>query len=73
MRLIELTFKNYFEPDAPIINTVYVAPDSVASVMAWYGSYYAGDPYVVYANGREVQKDANGEIEPIVIDLEVVK
>jgi len=40
---------------------------SVASIMAWYGSYFAGDRYTVALNGRNILMDLNGEpVGPIV-------
>jgi hypothetical protein len=40
---------------------VNVCRDSVASLMAWYGAYYAGDTYTVSYDGRNVPMDQNGE------------
>lgn len=34
---------------------------SIAPIMAWYGSYYAGDRYTVAFNGRNIPLDLNGE------------
>lgn len=35
---------------------------SMRMIMAWYGAYYAGDDYKVYANGIELIIDQNGEL-----------
>ncbi|WP_439538723.1 hypothetical protein [Sphingomonas sp.] len=35
---------------------------SIAPIMAWYGAYYAGDRYAVYADGVKLAKDHNGEL-----------
>lgn len=34
--------------------------DSVASVMDWYGAFYAGDRYTVTVDGRNAPMDPNG-------------
>ena len=35
---------------------------SIASIMAWYGAYFAGDRYKVSVDGKRVQMDQNGEL-----------
>ena len=71
-RIIKLTFTNYYdEYDEPRVDTVFVSQDSVSSVMQWYGGFFAGDPYIVTANGREVPQDINGEFMAPIIDGEV--
>lgn len=56
--MIELKFVN---SDArPKTTVLHVAPDSIASIMDWYGAYYAGDRYAVYADGVKLPKDQNG-------------
>lgn len=39
-----------------------VGKDMIRNVMAWYGSYFAGDRYRVEINGEVVKKDQNGEL-----------
>ena len=41
---------------------VHVSKDSIAPVMAWYGSYFSGDRYAVFVDGTNVPKDQNGEL-----------
>ena len=41
---------------------------SVASIMCWYGSHYAGDEYRVYFDGKRVRHDQNGDALPLVIE-----
>ncbi len=38
-----------------------VSRESVPHIMAWYGSYSAGDRYTVTYDGRNVPMDLNGE------------
>ena len=45
----------------PHNETVEVARESVAKVMTWYGSHFAGDRYTVAYDGRNVPMDINGE------------
>lgn len=45
--------------------------DGVEEIMAWYGSYYAGDDYEVFLDGDKLDIDPNGELEPVVIEGEV--
>ena len=55
----ELMFFNY---DATPREVKFnISPDGIDVVMAWYGSYYAGDRYNVVVNGKRVEKDQNGE------------
>lgn len=39
-----------------------VSEGSVTHIMAWYGSYFAGDRYTVTLDGRNVSMDQNGEM-----------
>ena len=59
----KLTFMN---ADAKPRNvTVTVSDDSVAHIMAWYGSHHVGDRYTVAYDGRNVAMDHNGlPLEP---------
>lgn len=41
---------------------VHVSAASIGPVMAWYGSYFAGDQYTVFVDGAKVRKDHNGEL-----------
>jgi hypothetical protein len=61
--MIELRFVN---SDArPKVATVRCDTASMPQVMAWYGAYFAGDRYAVYADGEKLVKDRNGElVEP---------
>lgn len=59
-KLAELKFVN---SDArPKTTVLQVSTASIAPVMAWYGAYYAGDRYAVYADGEKMPKDQNGEL-----------
>lgn len=54
---------NFVNQDAtPKEVHLQVSTDSIASVMAWYGAYYAGDRYSVFVDGKKVEKDQNGEL-----------
>lgn len=56
--MIELKFVN---SDArPKAATVRCDTASIGPIMAWYGAYYAGDRYAVYADGEKLAKDLNG-------------
>lgn len=56
--LVSLKFVN---SDArPKVAEVSCAPESIAQIMAWYGAYYAGDRYAVYAGDEKLSKDRNG-------------
>ena len=58
--MIELRFVN---SDAkPKVATIRCDTMSMPLVMAWYGAYYAGDRYAVYADGEKLAKDQNGEL-----------
>ena len=59
-KLVELKFVN---SDArPKTTVLQVSTASIAPIMAWYGAYYAGDRYAVYADGEKMPKDQNGEL-----------
>lgn len=58
--MIELKFVN---SDArPKVTTVRCDTASIASIMAWYGAFFAGDRYAVYADDLKLPKDQNGEL-----------
>ena len=58
--MIELKFVN---SDAkPKVTTVRCDTASIGPIMAWYGAYYAGDRYAVYADDQKLAKDRNGEL-----------
>jgi len=60
--MIELKFVN---SDAkPKVSTVRCDTASMGQIMAWYGSYFAGDRYAVYADDQKLAKDHNGELLP---------
>ena len=59
MTLRTLVFSN---ADAtPKNQTIKCATESVAPIMAWYGSFFAGDRYTVSLDGRNVKIDGDGE------------
>lgn len=61
--MVELRFDNL---DAtPKTTTIRCDSASIAPVMAWYGAFYAGDRYSVYADGVKLKKDRNGELAPL--------
>ncbi|SDR10422.1 hypothetical protein [Pseudovibrio sp. Tun.PSC04-5.I4] len=55
------------EIDKPEI--VQCSRSSMAKVMAWSRSQYAGDDYQVFANSKLVPTDFNGELIPPQIEL----
>lgn len=58
--MVELKFVN---SDArPKETVLQVSTASITPIMAWYGAYYAGDRYAVYADGKKLPKDKNGEM-----------
>lgn len=58
--MVELKFIN---SDAiPKVATVRCDADSIPQIMAWYGAFYAGDRYAVFADGEQMAKDQNGEL-----------
>ncbi len=58
--MVELKFVN---SDArPKVATVRCDTTSIALIMAWYGSHFAGDRYAVYADDVKLPKDRNGEL-----------
>lgn len=73
MKIKVLRFVNYYhEYDEPIEHEIMLhAEQGHDDIMAWYGAYYAGDPYDVFINGRKISKDINGEPEAKIIDGEV--
>ena len=57
--MIDLVFSN---ADATPKNVkIQCAAESVPHIMAWYGSYFAGDRYTVTQDGRNVPMDQDGE------------
>ncbi|MGH0003493.1 hypothetical protein ACQU0X_25745 [Pseudovibrio ascidiaceicola] len=64
--MISLEFVNS-EIDEPEV--VQCARSSMATIMAWYGSHYAGDDYLVFAHGKLEPTDFNGEPIPAQIEL----
>lgn len=57
-RVHELKFIN---ADAtPRECVLHVSATSIAPVMDWYGSFYAGDQYRVFVDGKRVKVDQNG-------------
>lgn len=59
-KMVELKFVN---SDAkPKVAMVRCDTASIEPIMAWYGAYYAGDRYSVYADGEKLTKDRNGEL-----------
>lgn len=45
----------------PKNQTIHCDTESVVSIMAWYGAYFAGDRYTVALDGRNVPIDQNGQ------------
>lgn len=61
-KFVELKFVN---SDArPKVKAVLCDTSSIATIMAWYGAYYAGDRYSVFADAVKLPKDRNGELLP---------
>ncbi len=58
--MVELKFVN--SNAKPKTATVRCDPDSIAPIMAWYGAFFAGDLYAVYADDQKLDKDQNGEL-----------
>lgn len=58
--MVELQFVN--SDATPKTATVRCDTASMAPIMAWYGAFYAGDRYAVYADGEKLKKDRNGEL-----------
>lgn len=57
--MIELKFVN---SDArPKVTTIRCDTASIAPIMAWYNSFFAGDRYAVFADDQKLEKDCNGE------------
>ena len=53
--MIELKFVN---SDArPKVTVIQCNVASISLIMAWYGAYYAGDRYAVFADGEKLPKD----------------
>ena len=50
------------------IERIHCHKKSVHKIMAWYGSYCAGDDYSVYLNDKKIPHDMNGEVVPITIE-----
>lgn len=60
--IVSVVFSN---ADAtPKKTVIRMGGDAVASVMAWYAGYHAGDRYTVRVDGRLVPMDGNGEPLP---------
>lgn len=58
--MVELQFVN---SDArPKATAIRCDTASIAPIMAWYGAFYAGDRYAVYADGEKLAKDRNGAL-----------
>lgn len=58
--MAELRFVN---SDAkPKVVSIQCDSASIAPIMAWYGAYFAGDRYAVYADDQKLTKDQNGEL-----------
>ena len=57
--IVTLIFTN--RDATPMVTKIWLSSDSVLSVLAWYGAFYAGDRYSVTLDGRKVPLDRNGE------------
>lgn len=60
--MIELKFVN--SDATPKVASVRCDTASIAPIMAWYGAFYAGDRYAVFADDVKLAKDRNGELTP---------
>jgi hypothetical protein len=70
MKTVELKFVNTFEDyDKPLVEIIHCSKASVAPIMSYYGAFYAGDPYTVYIDGIEQEKDMNGQVPAKEIEL----
>lgn len=49
--------------------SVKCTAESVDSIMAWYGAYFAGDRYTAAFNGRNIPMNINGECLFTVAEL----
>ena len=58
--MVELKFVN--SDATPKVAAVRCDTASIAPIMAWYGAFYAGDRYAVYADDVKLAKDRNGEL-----------
>ena len=65
-----LKFVNNSEDyDEPRVDEIKLAQDQdVAEIIQWYGSHYSGDPYEVYLNGKRLNVDHNGYLQPTIIE-----
>lgn len=71
MKIVELKFVNTFEDfDEPLVETIHCSRASIAPIMSYYGAFYSGDPYRVYVDGIEQEKDMNGQVPAKEIELE---
>lgn len=60
--MVELKFVN---SDAkPKVSAIRCDSASIGQIMSWYGAFYAGDRYAVYADDAKLAKDQNGELLP---------
>lgn len=57
--MVTLEFKNKTAKLGCV--TLKVRAMDIAPIMAWYGAYFAGDNYKVYADGKQMKMDINGE------------
>lgn len=58
-----LTEPEGYEKPEPIVNEFTLKNQKgLKDILAWYGAFYAGDPYTVYVNGSKIKLDRNGEV-----------
>lgn len=57
--LVSLVFNN--KDATPKKTKIKCDKASVPAIMAWYGSYFAGDCYKVKVDGKSVRMDLNGK------------
>jgi len=62
--VVELKFVNSDARPKECILTV--GKESIPDIMAWYGAYFAGDRYAVFADGVKLEKDQNGHLRETV-------
>lgn len=58
--MVDLRFVNSDAKPKECVLTVNA--ESIPSIMAWYGAFFAGDRYAVFADGVKLPKDHNGEL-----------
>lgn len=68
--IVSLTFDNPDYGDDGGVITIRVEKSAVKHIMNWYGAFCGGDDYDVLINGRKQRLGINGELEPLILDME---